>query len=216
MKYSAVLFDLDGTLLDTLTDLAESVNSALDHLNLPPHKLESYKYFIGNGREAMAFRALPTNQQSPAMVTKLVAYFNEEYSRRWANNTLPYQGVPELLDALSHRGIRMAILSNKPHDFTELMVSRLLSKWQFDSVVGALPSVPKKPNPAAALKITRQLNIRPVEFLYLGDTNVDMETATAACMYPVGALWGFRTAGELLSAGARLLLQKPTDLLEFL
>jgi phosphoglycolate phosphatase len=216
MKYSAVLFDLDGTLLDTLTDLADSVNSALGHLNFPQHDSETYKYFIGNGREALAFRALPENQRSPVMVEKLVHYFNEEYARRWANNTRPYQGVLELLDALTSRGIPMAILSNKPHDFTELMVSKLLSRWQFDSVAGALPSVPKKPDPMAALKITKQLDVRPVEFLYLGDTDVDMETATAAGMYPVAALWGFRTAGELLAAGARSLIQQPTDLLGFL
>lgn len=216
MKYSAVLFDLDGTLLDTLTDLVDSVNSALGYLNFPQHESETYKYFIGNGREALAFRALPENQRSPVMVEKLVTYFNEEYTRRWANNTHPYQGVPELLDALTSRGITMAILSNKPHDFTELMVSKLLSRWQFDSVTGALPSVPKKPDPTAALKITRQLDVRPVEFLYLGDTDVDMETATAAGMYPVAALWGFRTAGELLAAGARSLIQQPTDLLGFL
>ncbi len=216
MEYRAVLFDLDGTLLDTLVDLAGSVNSALGYLNFPQHDVAAYKYFIGNGREALAFRALPENQRSPVMVAKVVACFNEEYSRRWASNTRPYPGVSELLDTLTSRGIRMAILSNKPHDFTELMVSKMLSRWRFDSVVGALPSVPKKPDPTAALKITGQLDVRPAKFLYLGDTNVDMETATAAGMYPVGALWGFRTAGELLSAGARSLIQQPPDLIGFL
>ena len=216
MKYSAVLFDLDGTLLDTLKDIADSVNSALGHLDFPQHELEAYKYFAGNGREAMATHALPEHHRKAATVDKLVTYINEEYSKRWANNTRPYQGVPNLLDALTSSGIKMAILSNKQHSFTELMVSRLLPRWRFELVVGALPSVPKKPNPTAALQIAQRLNIRPLEFLYLGDSDVDMKVATAADMYPIGALWGFRTADELLSSGARALIQQPTDLLHFL
>jgi len=216
MKYSAVLFDLDGTLLDTLKDLADSVNSVLGHLGFPQHELEAYKYFVGDGREAMATHALPEHHRKAATVDKLVTYINEEYSKRWANNTRPYQGVPNLLDALTSSGIKMAILSNKQHSSTELMVSRLLPRWRFELVVGALPSVPKKPDPTAALQIAQRLNIRPLEFLYLGDSDVDMKAATAADMYPVGALWGFRTADELLSSGARALIQQPTDLLHLL
>jgi len=216
MKYSAVLFDLDGTLLNTLEDIADSVNSALGHLGFPQHELEAYKYFIGDGREALAIRTLPEHHQNTVTVDKLITHINEEYSKCWSNNTHPYQGVSDLLDALTSTGIKIAILSNKPHDFTELMVSRLLPQWQFEVVVGALPSVPKKPDPTAALQIARQLNIRTPEFLYLGDSDIDMKTATAADMYPIGALWGFRTADELLASGAKALIQQPVDLLPFL
>jgi len=216
MKYSAVLFDLDGTLLDSLKDLADSVNSALGRLGFPQHELEAYKYFVGDGMEALAIRALPERHRKAGTVDKLVTYINEEYSKRWVNNTRPYQGVPNLLDALTSSGIKMAILSNKQHSSTELMVSKLLPQWRFELVVGALPSVPKKPDPTAALQIAQRLNIRPLEFLYLGDSDVDMKAATAADMYPVGALWGFRTADELLSSGARALIQQPTDLLHLL
>ncbi len=216
MKHSAVLFDLDGTLLDTLRDIADSVNGALSHLGFPQYEVEAYKYFIGDGRETLAIRALPQHHRDAVTVGKLITYIDEEYSERWANNTRPYHGIPELLDALTNSGIKMTILSNKPHSFTELMVSRLLTQWRFEFVVGALPSVPKKPDPTAALQIARQLNIRPVEFLYLGDTDVDMKTATAADMYPIGALWGFRTADELLSGGAKVLIRQPTDLLHLL
>jgi len=216
MKYSAVLFDLDGTLLDTLKDIADSANSALGYSGFPQHEIEAYKYFIGDGREALAIRALPEHHRNKVTVGKLITYINEEYSKRWANNTHPYQGVSDLLDALTSIGIKMAILSNKPHNLTELMVSRLLPQWQFELVVGALPSVPKKPDPTAALQIARQLNIRTLEFLYLGDSDIDMKTATAADMYPIGALWGFRTADELLASGARALIQQPTDLLHLL
>ena len=107
----------------------------------------------------------------------------------------------------------MAILSNKPQDSAQLMVSRLLPQWSFELVVGALPSAPRKPDPTAALQIARQMNMSPLEFLYLGDSAVDMKTATAANMYPVGALWGFRTADELLSGGAKALIQRPSHLL---
>jgi len=216
MKCRAVLFDLDGTLLDTLRDIANSVNKALRHLGFPQHELEAYKHFIGDGREILAIRTLPEHKRDPATVNKLAASINEEYSEHWADSTCPYQGVPELLNALTISNIKMAILSNKPHKFTEIMVSRLLSPWHFEIVVGALSSVPKKPDPTIALQISRRLGIPSSGFLYLGDSEVDMKTATAADMYPVGALWGFRTADELLLGGAKKLIDHPTDLLSLL
>lgn len=216
MSHRAVLFDLDGTLLYTLKDIADSVNEALGYLGFPPYELNAYKYFVGDGREALAIRVLPENHRNKITISKLVGYIGDEYSKRWVNNTLPYKGIADLLYALTARKIRLAILSNKPHDITQLMVSRLLGKWQFETVVGAKPTVPKKPNPSAALQIARRLNIPPPEFLYLGDSDIDMKTATEADMYPVGVLWGYRTAEELLSSGARKLIQHPTELLQLL
>lgn len=216
MNYKAVLFDLDGTLLDTLKDIANSVNKALSYFGFPQHELEAYKYFVGDGREALAFRALPEHQRDSATLDKLLAHIDEEYTRHWADNTRPYEGVPELLDTLTTRSISLSILSNKPHDFTELMVSRLLRHWRFQIIAGALPDVPKKPSPTAALDIAQRLNLRPSEFLYVGDSGVDMQTAAGAGMYPVGAMWGFRTAGELLAGGAKTLIAKPADLLGLL
>lgn len=213
MVYHALLFDLDGTLLDTLRDIADSVNSALAYHGFPQHELEAYRYFVGDGVEALAIRSLPENGRDEMTVGKIIARMDEEYSRRWTNNTRPYQGIPELLDALTNLGIKMAILSNKPQNSAQLIVSRLLPQWRFELVVGALPSIPRKPDPTAALQIARQMNMSPLEFLYLGDSAVDMKTATAANMYPVGALWGFRTADELLSGGAKALIQRPSHLL---
>jgi phosphoglycolate phosphatase len=135
-----------------------------------------------------------------------------EYSSRWRENTRPYEGIPELLDALRDLQVRMAILSNKADDFTREMVRILLPHWVFDAVVGARPDVPKKPDPAAALKIARGLAISPVRILYLGDSGVDMQTARAAGMFPAGALWGFRTAAELKASGAQTLIRRPMDL----
>jgi phosphoglycolate phosphatase len=120
-----------------------------------------------------------------------------------------------MLDSLTDFGIKMAVLSNTPQVFAEIMVARLLPVWDFEFVVGAQPSVPRKPNPATALCIAKMMTIPPREFLYLGDSDVDMKTA-AASMYPVGALWGFRTSGELLSEGARALVQQPGELLNYL
>jgi phosphoglycolate phosphatase len=164
----------------------------------------------------LAIRALPEDRRDQMTVGKIVARIDEAYSLRWANNTRPFQGIPELLDALTNIGIRMAILSNKGQSFAELTVSTLLPDWHFDLVVGAQPSIPRKPDPTTALQIAKQISLIPTEFLYIGDSAVDMKTAVAANMYPIGALWGYRTADELLTGGARALVEKPTHVLSLL
>jgi len=212
MAYRAVLFDLDGTLLDTIKDIADSVNIALTQLGFPRHEVEAYKYFVGDGREALAIRTLPEDCRDQVNVDRLSASIEIKYSKRWVKNTLAYPGIPDMLGTLTDLGIKMAILSNKPQASTEEMVSGLLPQWHFELVFGAQSSIPMKPDPTSALQIARRLNIPSAEFLYLGDTDVDMKTASAAGMYAVGALWGFRTAEELLAGGARQLIQNPTDL----
>jgi phosphoglycolate phosphatase len=216
MDCRAVIFDLDGTLLNTLQDLADSVNKGLIELGLPTHPVEAYRYLVGDGREELALRAIPEDKRDPDTVERLIESINTEYSRRWADTTLPYPGIPELLDNLVARRINLAVLSNKPHDFTLLMVSRLLPRWQFEIVCGALPGVPKKPDCTAAVDIARKMSIKPENIIYLGDSGVDMLTAVSAGMYAVGALWGYRTANELKSAGALALISNPAELLQFL
>ncbi len=213
-RYRAVLFDLDGTLLDTVQDLADSVNVVLRRHGFPEHDVQAYKYFVGDGVEELARRALPEEQRREPLLSRCVAAIREEYSHRWANNTRPYEGIPELLDALSASDIRMAILSNKPDDSTRATVSRLLPNWRFHPVVGASASVPMKPDPGGALAIAHSLDLPPDAFIYLGDTATDMKTARAAGMYAVGALWGFRTAGELTQSGAQAIIEKPGRLLD--
>ena len=213
MVYRAILFDLDGTLLDTLKDIADSVNIALAQLGFPQPEVEAYKYFVGDGRVAMATRSLPEDYRDQVNVDRLAAYIEREYSKRWAIHIRVYDGIPDLLQSLADMGIKMSILSNKPQDSTEETVSRLLSQWRFELVLGAQPSIPMKPDPTSALQIARELNTPPSDFIYLGDTDVDMKTAASAGMYPLGALWGFRTADELLAGGAKELIQYPTDLL---
>lgn len=213
MKYHAVLFDLDGTLLDTLDDLADSVNLALRRLGLPEHPAEAYKRFVGDGIENLVRRAVPENQRDPATLAECTNLTREHYAARWAEKTRPYDGVPDLLDTLTARGIRMAVFSNKPDEFTQLCVQRLLAGWHFEIVLGATPTLPRKPDPAGARLIAKQLQLEPADVIYLGDTDTDMQTAVAAGMFPAGALWGFRTADELIAHGARTLIQHPMDLL---
>jgi phosphoglycolate phosphatase len=214
--YCAVLFDLDGTLLNTLRDLADSANCILAGSGFPQHEVEAYRYFVGYGIKIMASKALPEDMRDQQTVDKISSQIEEVYSRRWVEHTLPYPGIPQLLDALTISGIRMSILSNKPQGSAEVVVSRLLTRWDFEIVEGERPGIPLKPDPSAALQIARRMKINPGEFLYLGDSATDMRTAVAANMYPVGALWGFRTAEELLEGGAKALIQYPMDLLKFL
>jgi len=216
MKYQAVIFDFDGTLLDTLQDLAESVNGVLNRSGFPEHSLEAYRHFVGDGIEELARRVLPDGHRDEATVNTILAAIREDYRQRWPNHTRPYEGIPELLDALKTRGVKMAIVTNKPDDSTRTMAARLLHRWKFDVIVGATPDLPKKPDPQGALEIAQRLGLPPRAFLYVGDSDIDMKTANAAGMYPVGALWGFRTADELIRNGAKALIRKPLELLELL
>jgi len=216
MHFRAVIFDLDGTLLDTLADIGESMNIALAQLDIPPYELERYRYFVGDGVEVLAQRVLPEARRDDATVAQCVTLMRAEYGQRWDRKTRAYDGIAELLNGLVSRRISIGVLSNKPHDFTCAIVEKVLPEWRFDPVLGSRPGVPKKPDPAAALEIIEKLRLRPEEFLYVGDTAVDMLTATASGMFPVGALWGFRTAEELKESGARVLLEHPIDLLRLL
>ncbi len=216
MKFKAILFDLDGTLLDTIDDLSDSANAVLAASGFPTHGTEAYKYFVGNGLRNLMARALPEEHRDEATIEAGLSAMRLEYGKRWADKTRPYPGVPQLLDGLSEKNIRMTILSNKADEFTQQVVKKLLPHWRFEAVFGESPAVPKKPDPAGAVKITELLGIPAGEFLYLGDTNVDMSTAVLAGMYPVGALWGFRKSDELVEGGARVLLPRPEALLDLL
>lgn len=216
VTHKAVLFDLDGTLLNTLDDLADSMNEVLASHGWTVHPVESYRYFIGDGFENLARRSLPADLgNDERMVQRCVSDYKDAYERRWHLKTQPYAGVSDLLDRLAERGISLAILSNKQHAFVEKIVAHYLGKWKFAAVQGAKPQAPQKPDPTAALEISRRLGVPVHSFVYLGDSNTDMQTATAARMFPVGALWGFRTEQELREAGAQALVRHPLDLLAF-
>jgi len=209
--------DLDGTLLDTLQDLADSMNSTLADFGFPVHELEKFRYFVGEGMENLVKRSLPDSVRTdPDLVSRCFEMMRRTYERNWNAKTRPYPGIPELLDALTARGLKMAVLSNKPHDFTQKAVAGLLPAWRFETVMGERPHAPRKPDPSSALEIANRLGVETGCFLYLGDTAIDMNTANAAGMYAVGVRWGFRDAEELLAGGAKKLIAKPAELLELL
>jgi phosphoglycolate phosphatase len=216
MKYRAVLFDLDGTLLDTLQDIADSMNEALKAHGLPGYPAENYKKFVGGGLELLVRRVLPEGADVDTLFPVLIEKMEREYSKRWSSHTALYPGIRDMLDGLSRRGLRLSILSNKPDEFTQAICSHYLNEWKFDIIKGAGKALPRKPDPAAALWIAEQMKIEPAEFVYLGDSSTDMKTAVAAGMRPIGALWGFREADELLESGAELLIARPGELLEVL
>ena len=212
----AVLFDLDGTLLDTLADIAGAANAALRRLGFPPHPVENYRYLVGDGAGCLARRVLGEGARDEAMVDRCKLAIAEEYQTRWSQNTKAYAGIAELLAELGARGVPMVVLSNKPHDATTAVVDFFFPDKPFRIVRGAQPGVPIKPDPTAALQIAQELSIEPGRFIYLGDTDTDMRTAVAAGMFPAGALWGFRTGAELTAAGAQILLKTPLELLNLL
>lgn len=216
MPFKAIIFDLDGTLLDTLEDLSSAANRVLEQNGFPTHDTDAYRYMVGDGAVVLMRRALPEDRRTDVIIHDCVRAFREEYERKWKIKTRPYDGVTEMLDALTAHGVKMAVLSNKPDDFTMRCVSEYFSQYIFALVLGQRDTVPLKPDPSGAVEISRFLNIPPSQFLYLGDTAIDMKTAVAAGMFPVGALWGFRSGQELLENGARLLIKRPAELLGLL
>ncbi|MGI6113193.1 MAG: HAD family hydrolase [Mahellales bacterium] len=216
MDFRAVIFDLDGTLLNTIDDLADSMNIVLEGLGFPSHGVEKYKYYIGDGLYNLVSRAIPRDSHDEDLIWRCIDRFRQEYNRRWGNKTRPYNGIPQLLDGLKDRSVPMAVLSNKPHEFTKIIVDKFFPQWHFSAVFGERKGIPKKPDPTSAWEICRILGMQPEEFLYIGDTNTDMKTARASNMYAVGALWGFRDADELLESGAQTLVERPVDVLRLL
>ena len=207
-----LIFDLDGTLLDSLADIGGAMNDALTARGWPSHPIDAYLRMVGDGIEVLAKRAAPAGED----VATLVEQYRARYRERMEHETKPYAGVPELLDALASRGVPMAVLSNKRDDFTVELVKRQLGRWPFVAVRGERQGVARKPDPVAALELAAELKLQPAEIGFVGDTPIDVKTAIAAGMTPVAVLWGFRTREELVAAGAGNLLSRPAELMGLL
>ena len=216
MPYRAVLLDLDGTLLDTLEDISNAANRVLATQGFPTHPLDIYRKLIGEGAARLITRVLPKEKRDADTVQTCLEAYLDDYGQNWNVKTKPYVGIPEMLDALVARGLKLAVLSNKPDEFTQKCVRELLPNWTFDAVIGTSDRIPSKPSPVGALEIAGRLSISPEGFLYLGDTGVDMRTAIAAQMFAVGVLWGFRDREELQREGARFLIERPLEILRLL
>lgn len=207
----AVLFDLDGTLVNSLGDLARGVNHALAAEGFPPHAEEEFRRFAGDGIPKMIERALPEHARGGEIHARCVARFLEYYAAHYADTTRAYDGVTELLDALNHAGLRLAVVSNKAQEMAERVVRGIFGD-RFGCIIGKREGVPAKPDPAALLLGARALSVPPEDCVFLGDSGMDMAAAVRAGMLPVGVLWGFRGAAELKENGARYLLSRPQEL----
>lgn len=213
MRFKACLFDLDGTLLNTLDDLADSANAALAGLHYPVHPTAGYRYFVGDGMRTLIERILPS-ASSEKQVLECEAVFRKHYAEHWADKTCLYAGIGAMLSSLSELGMKLAILSNKPDDFTRMCVGRFFPKDCFACVRGQREDVPKKPDPKGALLIAEKLGLVPADVLYVGDTATDMRTGKGAGMMTAGVLWGFREIRELEFNGADYIVGHPLEIVK--
>jgi phosphoglycolate phosphatase len=214
MNCKAVIFDLDGTLLDTLADLAHAANRVLANHGYPTHPENAFNLFVGDGSKLLMTRALPVNQRRPAVIDACLNEFIADYKSHWADTTKPYDGMMDLIEALVARAIHLSVVTNKPHRFTGVMMDHYFKGLPFFPIVGQQAGIPKKPHPQQALAAADKMGVMPAACVFLGDSAVDMETAVRAGMQPVGAGWGFRSAQELRAAGAIVVLEHPLDLLQ--
>ena len=213
MPIKAVLFDLDGTLLDTLDDLADAANRVLAGAGLPIHDRAAYRHFVGDGSRMLITRALPPEHRRTEMIATCLERFKADYGRHWAEATRPYPGIPELLASLYGRGIPCGVVTNKPHPFACRCVRHYFPGGAFGIVLGQQEGLPLKPDPRSALMAAAHLRVAASQCLFLGDSGVDMETARSAGMLPLGAAWGFRPRDELSRSGAHAVIQHPGEVL---
>lgn len=206
-----VIFDLDGTLLDTLEDIGISVNFVLKELGYNQIALENFRYLVGEGTKVLMQKAMPDADEEK--IQKALSLFEEHYNKQYAQNTKMYSDINKVLTFLTKREFHLAILSNKPHKFVKKCVLKYLDAWKFDAVYGVRENIPRKPDPAGAIEILKELDIKPQECLYVGDTSTDMITANKAGVTPIGVLWGFRDKEELLQSGAKYIVKTPAELL---
>ena len=214
MRFAGVIFDLDGTLADTRDDLADAMNRVLAAERLPGHDYASFGSMIGAGVRNLVTEALPVERRTDETIARCVAAMMADYGRHCLVKTRLYEGIAETVDRLRAGGVRLAVLSNKPDELTRKIVEGLLRAGDFEEIVGSRPDLPPKPDPAGALRIARRLGLAAGSIAFLGDTGIDMATATAAGMFAAGASWGFRSAGELFDSGARAVLAHPLELLD--
>ena len=215
MKYRAAIFDLDGTLVDSLEDLADSANAVLLSYGFPTHGLEKYRYFVGNGARKLMERCLPEEKAGDAgFVHEALERYNRCYEERILRKTRPYEGILPMLEALRERGIPLAICTNKQQFAADVVAEKMFPRGMFREVVGDRKGMPRKPDPTRVLQIVERFGVKPEETAYMGDSSTDMETAGNAGFLAIGVTWGFRPKEELIESGAKVLLGSPMELLE--
>lgn len=213
-KYKAAIFDLDGTLLDTLADIGNAANDVLAERGHPTHPLDAYRHFIGDGVATLFTRILPEGLPTSELIAECVSEFGVTYGRRWNENSTLFPGIADLLDELTQREIPIAILSNKPHEFVGVCVEEFLSAWPFDPILGQREGIPRKPDPAGVFEVAEFLGVSAQDCVYVGDSSVDMLTAKNSGALAVGVAWGFRPTEELVEYGAAHVLNSSPELLK--
>ena len=215
MKFKGIIFDLDGTLVNSLEDISDAMNTVLTGLNYPTHTYDTYQYFIGSGLRNLVSKALPASKNSEEQIENCFDCMIETYREVCTIKTKPYKGILELLDNLVAQNIKLAVFSNKADELTKKIAAEIFPDY-FDAAVGLSTEALKKPNPFQALEISKKWNLKPEEILFVGDSDIDMQTAINANMFPVGVSWGYRTDGELIASGAKVVIHNPSDLIQLL
>ncbi len=214
MKYGAVVFDLDGTLLDTIGDIANAANRALAARNIPGYSKDEYRIMVGHGLKHLIRTALKEFDPSLEADEDLYLQTMEEYRRSPYRDTSFYPGIPEMLDSLTRMGVKMSILSNKEDSLVQIITDKLLKDWSFTVIQGRMDSYPAKPDPAALLKIIGTMEEIPERTMYVGDSEVDVKTGRNAGVFSAGAAWGYREAELLEKEGADFVAGTPEALIE--
>lgn len=213
MKCKGIIFDLDGTLLNTLKTIAYYCNAALEKYGIVPYAEEKFKYMVGNGAKNLVHRMLEgRNIKDEDTFQKVYTHYNDIYNSNTTYLTEIYPGIPALLETIRDAGMKAAVLSNKPQAATVPIIKSIFGEDTFEAVYGGREGVPLKPDPTAALAIAKELDVEPSACLYVGDTSVDMQTGKNAGFYTIGVLWGFRTRQELEEAKADMIAESPADI----
>lgn len=214
--FKGVIFDLDGTLVNSLEDINNAMNTVLKQHNFPTHSVATCQSFIGHGVRDLVVKSLPKQYQNEEWINRCFNEMLAVYRESCTIKTSMFEGIPDLLDELTARNIKLAVFSNKADELTKKVVKTVMPKWNFAVVAGLKVEALKKPNPTVALEISEQTGIAVEDFIFVGDTDVDMITATSANMHPVGVVWGYRSKEELIVSGAKYILENPLDLLNIL
>lgn len=216
MKVDLIIFDLDGTLLNTLEDLADSGNYILNRYGFPQHPLSSYRFFVGDGILKLVERILPEDKKDKDFVLSFKEEFVKYYNQHKSDKTAPYPGIINVLETIQNKHIKMAVASNKSHQLMRPLMQHYFPTIHFSAIYGQRPEIPTKPNPTIVFDILKKTASVEEQTLYVGDTSVDIQTAKNAGLKSIGVLWGFRSREELVTAGADDVINHPDDLLKLL
>lgn len=213
----AIIYDLDGTLFNSIEDLADATNNALRISGFPIREIDEYNYIVGSGVIQQIIRSLPIKYKDDKQtIDRVIEEFSRQYEKNWMKKSKPYEGINELLFNLKENGYLQAVASNKPDFFTKKIVKHFFKDDIFEFVSGNTPELEKKPSPDIAFKVMKELGVKSNECIFVGDTNIDINTAKNAGIFSIGCLWGFRTREELEKAGADLIVSHPSEIFQYI